>query len=384
MTSRLLATSLVALLAAAPSLLACANEDGDAATDDADYRSKPKGPDALTGSVLLLAPPVAPGTTLTPVDITVGAHAKVAFGTPVTTLLPDRARLALSGHTHVSTVVQADVLVKAAQTTTIAFGGLVARIGPGPETLGLGSNVSAESTPTSNVAFASSPIVQLGGDAYADGTETAPVLPGEYAFSITPFDGAVATVTAGNTTTVDLRSPAGRRMASVRFEAGALPNGCRESRVHVRHQGPGAAAGGGAAKLVPLTVRTQDAKSVDLGVNDAIVTRANAGIAPQPELVLPCVTRPVPIPLGNLGAGPRAMKVGRLDVDDVDVTGDFGKATVRGTYEVFVAATGEPVLASSLPTGTGIDLPAGTYRLVVHYTKTGGEKGSFEETFSTP
>ncbi len=376
--------SSLTLLFAIPCLVACTSDDAAVASGDADYRSKPTGADALAGSVLLVAPPAAPGTALAPVTLTVGANDGVAFGTPVTKLLPERVRVAVAVQTHVWSTMRADVLVRAGQTTSVAFGGLVLAIGEGPETLGLGTTVFAESRLTANAAYAAAPTVQLGGDVYADGKETAPVLPGEYAFAITPIDGAVVAVAAGSVATADLRSPASRRMANVRFEAGGLPNGCGESLVYLRHQGPGASNGAIAPKLVPVTVRTQDAKAVVVGVNDAIVTRANAGIEPRPELVLPCVTRPLPIPLGNVGAGPREMKVGRLDVDDVDVTGDFGASTVRGTYEVFAAASGEAVLARSLSTGTGVDLPAGTYRLVVRYRKTGGEVGSFEETFSTP
>jgi len=102
-------------------------------------------------------------------------------------------------------------------------------------------------------------------------------------------------------------------------------------------------------------------------------------------IVLPCVTGVTEIPLGDLGKGPLDFKLGRLDVDDVDVTmADGTTKKVRGTYRVMNAAGTAAVVSSTFSTNTGIDLPPGKYKLHVEYPTSAGTTGHYDEDFSTP
>jgi hypothetical protein len=76
--------------------------------------------------------------------------------------------------------------------------------------------------------------------------------------------------------------------------------------------------------------------------------------------------------------------LGRLDVDDVDVTlADGTHKKVRGWYTVADANTGLGV-TTAFQTNTGLDLPPGKYKLHVNYPTSAGTTGSYDETFTTP
>jgi hypothetical protein len=58
-----------------------------------------------------------------------------------------------------------------------------------------------------------------------------------------------------------------------------------------------------------------------------------------------------------------------------------GTETREGTYTIMAGST--PVFTSSFKTGTGVDVPAGTYRVDVTYASNTGPK-TFTETVTVP
>jgi hypothetical protein len=73
-----------------------------------------------------------------------------------------------------------------------------------------------------------------------------------------------------------------------------------------------------------------------------------------------------PISFGQVGVTP--LRFERIDVDDVDVKQPDGTVKkVRGTYTVYGGPTLNDEYTDGLPTNTGLDVPAGRYRIDVEY-----------------
>jgi hypothetical protein len=380
MTTRLHVTALFLLLAASTtSLVACTSDAGAQdviGEDESEHRTKPKGPDNGPGSVTVVAPPVVPGTTLASVTLWAQLTVQGALGVPFTGLRAGAFTLLLvsEDNNEAAYVASMQMNVAANEVKTIELGGITTRGAGGPATLGIQSGAVASITP--NAPGLAISRLSFAAQATSAATKTTPVLPGEYVLSYGLADGVVANVQAGKSVSVDLRDYAQRRVARIVPAAKELPDACP------RGAGMGTVIYGHSSRTeamsFPLTEPTE------VGVNDRIVAVRNA-LRPDYKLNLPCVTLQPRIELGALGAGPKDLKLGRLDVDDVEVTmGDGSKKTVRGTYRVFDATGTTMILLQQFPTNTGIDLPPGTYKVRVEYPQTAGTTGSFEETFTTP
>ena len=77
--------------------------------------------------------------------------------------------------------------------------------------------------------------------------------------------------------------------------------------------------------------------------------------------------------------------LGRLDVDHVAVKRPDGTTEkVEGSYHVMAVDGVTSIIDGWYPTNTGLDLPPGTYKLIVNYPTSAGTEGRFEETFTTP
>lgn len=128
-------------------------------------------------------------------------------------------------------------------------------------------------------------------------------------------------------------------------------------------------------------------KSVEVGQNQRALELFSGGPG-RTETIgiqLPCVNGITTIPLGDLGKGPLEFKLGRLDVDDVDVTMTDGThKKVRGTYRVYDAAGQNAIVDQTFSTNTGLDLPPGKYKLHVDYPTSAGTSGHYDEDFTTP
>lgn len=361
-------------------LVACSGGADDASgSDEGDYRSKPKGPDNGPGTLVVVAPPVEPGTTLGGMTVRLSTlSGEGAMGVPFTGIRAGQVTLTLGSKDNAEGAysMSATTAIAANEARKVELGGLVVTAGPGPETLELSRGATA---------FITSTVVNLATNGHsftamatATGQKTTPVLPGEYVLAYGPADGVVAKTEAGKTVKVDLRDYAQRKVARIVPAAKDLPDACPTNR--------------GVATLLFKSPRTSyDGTSftiggpIEVGVNDRVLTVKNGGIQPDFRLQLPCVSLSPRVELGALGAGPKDMKLGRLDVDDVEVTmGDGSKKLVRGTYKVFDATGTSMILSQQMPTNTGIDLPPGTYKLRVEYPQSAGTTGSFEETFTTP
>jgi hypothetical protein len=100
---------------------------------------------------------------------------------------------------------------------------------------------------------------------------------------------------------------------------------------------------------------------------------------------LPCLSDDVSLTYGALGGAPLQINIGRIDVDHVDVTTASGTVEQReGTYEVLNPKTGLRVTNDErYKTGTGLDVPPGTYKVVVSYQADTGTK-TFTEVVTVP
>ena len=87
--------------------------------------------------------------------------------------------------------------------------------------------------------------------------------------------------------------------------------------------------------------------------------------------------------LGSLGGAAHETKLGRIDVDHVDVTTPTGTVEAReGIYRIESDGMGM-FQDRKFKTGTGVDVPPGTYRVVVSYPANSGWK-EFTQTVTTP
>ncbi len=104
------------------------------------------------------------------------------------------------------------------------------------------------------------------------------------------------------------------------------------------------------------------------------------------------------IPIALNPGDTKTIQLERLDIDDVAVTREDGTVyNVKGTYQVFkqgAAGSWVPLTSrtdcgagaaaqATWPTGTGIDVPAGAYRVLVNYTTAEGAKTQ-DNTYTVP
>jgi hypothetical protein len=363
-------------------LLACTSDAGDESLGglEPEYRTKPKGPDNGPGSLVVVAPPVVPGTKLATamVELVTGRAALPdarSVGTAFTGLQAETVQMLFRYQDDKARGgAGADVQIKAKTASQVRLGGLAVKLGTTPTTVLEGYRF----LPTLKMTDASPTYQSLDVSLDADGKTTYPVLPGEYIFAYGLLDGVVANVAPGASVALDAGDYAQRRVAKIVPGAKELPDVCPLST--------------GVAVLSYVdseghthTLSQSLAAPFELGNNPRVIVATNAGQQPTLEIELPCVAGRAPIPLGMLGAGPLVMKLGRLDVDDVDVTmGDGSVKKVRGTYQVYDASGTREVVSMRLQTNTGIDLPPGQYKVVVTYPQGAGTTGTFSETFRTP
>ena len=159
------------------------------------------------------------------------------------------------------------------------------------------------------------------------------------------------------------------------------------------------------ATLVPPVRELPDACSDDIGNRSAFLVRsgANATVplnapitvgfnpeiagssAPDVDYRLPCIRGRVALAYGSLGGAAKITKIGRLDVDHVDVTAPDGSISPRqGRYTVTDVSGRVTTLNGEYPTGTGIDVPPGTYKIDVTYFANSGDRKKFTQTVTTP
>ena len=88
---------------------------------------------------------------------------------------------------------------------------------------------------------------------------------------------------------------------------------------------------------------------------------------------------------GSLGGASKTTKIGRLDVDHVDVTAPDGSIAPReGRYSVTDVSGHISTLSRDYPTGTSIAVPPGTYQVDVTSRANSGDPKTFTQTVTTP
>lgn len=185
------------------------------------------------------------------------------------------------------------------------------------------------------------------------------------------FDGQSFTTAAeGHTSTFNVQAAAGRMRARIVAAARELPNGCTIMRDEV------SVSGGG------RTMTYAGVQSMTIGVNPDVVAlesrTANGGAM---TYRLPCMKYDIELPVGSLGGAVRQIKLGRLDVDHVDVTTPSGAVEAReGTFSI---ENDNMFEGQTFKTGTGVDVPPGTYRITVAYPANSGWK-QFTQTVTVP
>lgn len=358
---------------------ACAATPGD---DNADgnqeqaYEAKPKGPDNTPGSFTVVAPAAAPGTTLIPLTVSV-AGVEHALGAPYLGLLPTTIALELkSGDTSSFGITKrsagANVTILGSQANQLLLGGLALGLVGGPRTAGLDAIVHTRDTSRSAPDYprgwySSTEIVASNATANA----TLPVLPGRHLIRYGIFDGQVIDIAPGETVARDVHDYADRRMVRIVPPVRHLPDAC-DSGITLK----GMASAGTTRMAIGLDAPTE------VGENVAFLESLTNG--PRTLYELPCVKNHHTLPMGEPGVAPKDFQLGRIDVADVDVTNADGTVTkVRGQWYLLDWST-RILSVGWLPTNTGLDLPPGTYELVVTYPQTAGTEGTFRETFTTP
>lgn len=198
------------------------------------------------------------------------------------------------------------------------------------------------------------------------------VLPGRYDFHWGINDGAVFDVTAGQTTSFALQAIAQREIARLEASPATKPNACK-GLLTLAYTVNGTPK---QTNVYPFTY------PIEIGRNPDTVSAPSLATLPI-DVKLPCVNRTFRLEYGAKGAGPRATQLGRIDVShiafpmsDGSVEHRIGRYTILGTDGAEVAG---PFLTDS-----GIDLPAGTYRVVVSYQTSVGDPATYEQTVTTP
>lgn len=187
------------------------------------------------------------------------------------------------------------------------------------------------------------------------------------------LDGQSFTTAAeGHVSTFSLQSAASRMRAKIVAAKRELPNGCTIARDEIT---VGAIGRGMSFAASQTTI---------IGVNPEVVALesrdANGG---KMTYVLPCMGYALELPVGSLGGAAHETRLGRIDVDHVDVTTPTGTVEAReGVYRIESDGMGM-FQDQKFKTGTGVDVPPGTYRVVVSYPANSGWK-EFTQTVTAP
>lgn len=355
---------------------ACTSGDDGASTDEADWRSKPTGPDQSGGSLVLLPPPGSPGATAATGEIEMYTTPdRVALGVPVSGLRVGQHSFHFEsiGADGAKSYFTGAVNIAAGTHLQVQLGGVRLERKGMPTTLHGRGMPAVEQFKHASSANMTVTDVSIGPGLNGDGTSIVAAVPGDYAIPWGYGDGVVFTVRPNATTFVNAWDYAQRRVVRVVPPTRELPDACSGTYSI-------SAANGNAGESFPSFT-----EPFEVGQNEVIHQEAYGQPSSSVELGLPCVSTTYTLPLGAKGAGPKVAKLGRLDVDDVAVKMSDGTTQkVRGSYRLF-DAQGQSILRQSwYSTNTGLDLPPGTYKLHVDYPQSAGTTGSYEETFTVP
>jgi hypothetical protein len=184
-----------------------------------------------------------------------------------------------------------------------------------------------------------------------------PIAAGEHEvnFGLDQIDGVPVTLAEGDNKRINLTDPAGRRVARLEAPTRDLPEAVCGGFWEISTP----RAFGVANKIVTV----KGGETLDLGVSPRHEGKGY-------QLRASSWSRAIQVPLGDRGAGPKVLALGRIDVDDVSLNG--GPSTVKGTYDVFPAdasgkASGGSILICHPATNTGVDVLPGHYRVEVTY-----------------
>lgn len=352
----------VAFFASFLALGACSAESSDSATGEDDIHSHPHGIDQTRGAIVVKGP-----AELQKADVSVrGVPGSKAVGETFDGLVINDYEVNVgSAGDEIRSSLRTQLPVKAATTTTLLLGGAAVHTMDGPNTWAL--PVLARGLNGSNK-------LEVVTDR-STGTLFAPALPGEYLFTWGQGDGVVVNVEEGKTAKIDIWDYAQRSVARIVPAGRDLPNACTGQQLAYVSPRIYTSLGEGTYDL---------SESFEIGQHPRALEAVGQHGPVEVKLQLPCVRGAIVVPLGEKGAGPKELKLGRLDVDDVDLTMPNGSTQkTKGTYRI-LDANGKDVINFEPPTNTGIDLPPGTYKLVVSYKTTAGTPQSYEETFTTP
>lgn len=358
----------LAAIAAAPSLLACADDTSSIASAEDDWRTKPQGTDVPAGSLVVRAP-AAPGLVASYVDLMSTPPGRKLLDQAFEGIPVGQAKFVLTAEgANLKSTASVTVAINSSAQTEVKLGGLaINRVG-GPATVDLREMVPTTGLLSKAVDGATASTLTI--PPTSDGSAALPVIAGEHTFKWGLGDGIVVALKPGEVVKLDQWDYAQRAVTRIVPPARELPDACRGDRIET-----------GSVELSNAIASTKVALRgpVEIGQNPKILGGHSFPIVMR----LPCVLGEVSVSLGAVGAGPKELKLGRLDVDDVSVAmPDGSKKTVRGSYRVL--RDGRDAISFRPSTNTGIDLPPGKYKVVVEYPTSAGTPGTFEETFTTP
>jgi hypothetical protein len=186
---------------------------------------------------------------------------------------------------------------------------------------------------------------------------------------------AFTTAREGSISTVRLDAVGPRMRVKIVAPTRELPEACDD-----RANPPGTitvANGGGRMRGVLES-------ELVVGFNPVIAKYHRAPETPNATYRLPCTGWDMPLQLSASGASPRVLRLGRIDVDDVEVTLPSGGTELRrGTYRI-IARGGAVLGTRDFPTNTGIDVPPGSYDVDVTHTSNAGERVTTRYSVTTP
>lgn len=365
---------------------ACSPISEDSKQSDSEVNIHPIGGDVTGGSLLLRSPVLPPGTTLASnrlwvIDQTHPLELdREVSGIPV-------GQFAYGGTFGINAptpyVFDGRLTSKVGTKQEIRLAGVRLDASGGTRTWGLDESASSSIVATVLQSSTIYPAKELGIDQsyrglvlprdHRQGT-VVPVFPGTYSYHWGLGDGLTFSLEGGEVKTIDPRSYSQREVARIVPGARNKPNACSSS-----------------ATLSWTLGHTPDQDAIDL--SEPVEIGRNPHNMPQGyrdvqmTLSLGCVKGGAPIVYGTEGAGPADLKLGRVDVSDVDVRqADGSTKKTRGSYTIHPADSSgwSSEVAGPFTTETGVDLLPGTYRVVVSYPTSAGTTGTYEETFTTP
>ncbi|MBS2016594.1 MAG: hypothetical protein JST00_27165 [Deltaproteobacteria bacterium] len=355
------------LSALALPLAACAapDEAEGSASQEAEARVRPTGIDARTARLVLEAP-----TGVKPAFFGVhGATGSKKTGEAFDVLVgsaPVRKNIWLEGTAlGLKSDAGFDRDLAPGVVTTVKLAGLKVKRAGMARTLGLESRQGAASY--TGVAV----------DADADGVEAVAVVANaSHRLEWGLYDGQVFTTAAeGSISTLRMDAVGPRMRVKVVAPQRELPDACRDTN------GPA-----GTIRIASSAGAVEGVIGAELIVGfNPLVARAN-GVAPTPNATytLPCSGWSMPLTYSASGAAPRELRLGRIDVDDVDVTLPNGATEARrGTYRI-LAQSGAVFGDREFPTNTGVDVPPGTYDIDVTHLTNAGERSTKRYRVTTP